>query len=165
MVIRNDDERTVLDSFASEFDFCWACGVSVGMWKHESGGVVAKLDIHHMAKLCRKNGRWNLARLCRMCHDLAEGKCVKARVHTGGELVRLPRLAAENVMWLKGMFDSKNYERGKLQEYTARLLHRSVRPAGYFEIQFATRRNRYYDRPLFAPRSEWLEKRLAGALR
>ena len=97
------------------------------------------LEIHHIAKHLRNHGRWNLSRLCKMCHDLAEGHRIRYR----GKF--LPSLSAANVLWMKRTYDRENYDRGKLKEYWRHLdLPIPKRPDKFFLAQMTLYRGEPY---------------------
>lgn len=104
MVIRNTEERRVLDRFAKRHVFCWACGINPARQRDLLHDDPRKLEIHHIAKHLRLHEIWNLSRLCQLCHRVAEGETVKYRG------VPIPSLKPQHVFWLKQKFDSKNFD-------------------------------------------------------
>ena len=98
--------NVVLGMFAARNDFCWACGIgsqrdsAIDYWRH--------LEIHHIAKMGRVHEDWNLSRLCKMCHDLAEGHSIRV----DGEL--LPKLLPKHVFWLKSRIDPRSFDMERL---------------------------------------------------
>ncbi len=110
----------VLRLFATEFPSCWCCGVGPGRRRLVKIDYPEWLEIHHIIKRGRRHDRRNLARLCKLCHDLAEGH----RVRHDGEL--LPTLNMANVLWLKRYCDSWYYERSFLKMIYGKALPRAV---------------------------------------
>jgi hypothetical protein len=97
------------------------------------------LETHHIAKQGRVHETWNLSRLCRRCHDLAEGHSIRHN----GEL--LPKLTAANVLWLKSMHDWPHYDRPALRERWRTLdLPLARQPEEFFWDQYERNRGTSY---------------------
>lgn len=106
---RTAKDKKILDAFASEFWFCWACGWSPNCpWRTWH---VGKLDIAHIAGGAgRHHDRENLVRLCAGCHRLLHGD--RINVDPWGYL---PRLELAHILWLKEVFDPSWYDRDYLR--------------------------------------------------
>lgn len=124
-----------LDVFAREFTFCWCCGADARQagWRG--------LQIHHIAKFGRSDERCNLSRFCATCHDVIEGH--KISMAAG---VYFPPIDLANVLWLKGRFDYRHYDRSRI----ATLRHRACvprikRPNAAYETLFIGNRGRRWD--------------------
>jgi len=138
MVVRTEREQLILERFAWQFDFCWACGIDPTRQRRADPEYPISLEIHHIAKLGRKHERWNLCRLCKLCHDLAERHTIRLR----SGLV-LPKLEHEHVLWLKSHRDHANYKRAELQKVWRRgKVPRCKRLPKWFTEQFAINRGR-----------------------
>ena len=87
---RRHSNAEVVAQFAAEFTSCWRCGTSQG-----------KLDVHHISRIRRWDVRENLARLCRLCHDLH---------HFGFGF------SVDDVIALKRKFDPKWFNEKRLEE-------------------------------------------------
>jgi len=125
-------DKRVLGGFAAEHSCCWACGIGDGELRADGIEYPRRLVIHHIVKPGRVHQRWNLARLCSLCHDLAEG--YRIVVVRGQRRQILPRLELGNVLWLKRRHDAEHYDRMALQRHTraGRRLPRGKIPAGWF---------------------------------
>lgn len=115
--------KNMYEVFMSQHRFCWSCGVqprSGQFWGDFSPGLEypRNLENHHICSGAgRVNVRENLARLCKLCHDLYHG----ARVRVDGSL--LPQLTFENLLWLKREFDVRNYNPVMLAKFRHRNVH------------------------------------------
>lgn len=138
MVIRNDDEKAVLEDFAYAFSFCWACGTAIGMQRPWNGGILAAMEIHHIVKPGRKHERWNLARLCKVCHNAAENMRVRVKERwESSELVLVPQLTMANVLWLKKVFDAENYDRPAMRRQLMKhWMPNAIKPPSWFEKMY-----------------------------
>jgi hypothetical protein len=125
-------EKRTLEAFAAEYPFCWACSIREGM-RHPEIDYPRHLVIHHITKHLRRHERWNLCRLCCLCHDLAEGNRIVIVRPTGRRIV-LPTLSLANVLWLKRLHDPEHYDRRELAQHTRprRRLPRVATPARWF---------------------------------
>lgn len=94
---------------------CWCCGSF-------SRGI----DRHHIVKPLRSWDIANLALLCRMCHQAAEG--CPPTVQIAREPVKWPKLTMSHVLWLKRERDPDNYNRHRLEELYGKRLPRAARP-------------------------------------
>lgn len=128
---RYSGDRSSLEVFAKEFDYCWACGIGHKERDREIDFWPRRLEIHHIAKFNRKHGRWNLSRLCSMCHMAAEGESIRI------DGVLIPKLKPEHVFWLKHRHDEENYDRTLLGEHWYHLdLPQERRPPSWYEKQY-----------------------------
>lgn len=127
-------DRKTLAIFGETFSACWACGWMPGM-PDETEMRWPGLVTHHIAKLGRVNERWNLARLCHLCHLLAEGEIVA--IMRVGQRVMLPNLTTANMLWLKRRNDTEHYDRAMLQGVwrAGKILPRTKKPARWFLVQ------------------------------
>lgn len=125
-------EKRLLGDFAAANPCCWACGIADGEFPPPEIDYPRHLVIHHILKPGRIHAAWNLARLCSLCHDLAEG--LRVAVVVRGRRRILPRLTLANVLYLKRQHDRQQYDRRELQEHTraGRRLPRPARPAAWF---------------------------------
>lgn len=136
-MIRNQQERECLGEFAEAWPFCWACG----MYNNGTNEIDHPrwLEIHHIAKQGRVHETWNLSRLCRLCHDLAEGMSIR---HDG---LLLPNLTAANVLWLKSMHDWSHYDRLALYSHWRTMdLPMARQPEAFFWDQYERNRGTSY---------------------
>ena len=108
-------DAETLANFAAEQHRCWACHVipDTRPWSEYTTGLdhPRHLEIHHIYGASgRKHWRENLSRLCRLCHDLAEGH----QIRWFGK--PLPRLSLSNVLWLKRENDEEHFKPERLRE-------------------------------------------------
>jgi len=125
-------ERRTLNAFRDEWPICWACCWSPGV-PDDTGMRWPGLETHHLIKPGRRNERWNLARLCHLCHMLAEGERVTI-VHRQRR-VALPKLDLAHLLWLKRRLDPKHYDRRAMASASLRLLPRPKKPPAWFNRQ------------------------------
>lgn len=128
-------EKRILEAFAAEHPFCWACGIGEGYPRDPMIDYPRHLVIHHVCKHLRVHERWNLCRLCSLCHDLAEGHRIVIVRPTGRRVV-LPSLSLANILWLKRRHDPEHYRRAELAEHTRprRRLPRIAQPPTWFLV-------------------------------
>lgn len=63
-------DEVAYGTWALQNRFCWACGIPY----YKAGQVNRQLSTHHIIKSGRSDEFCNLMRLCRRCHDSAEGQ-------------------------------------------------------------------------------------------
>lgn len=128
-------EKRILEAFATEHPFCWACGMGEGAPRDPMIDYPRHLVIHHICKHLRVHEWWNLCRLCCLCHDLAEGHRI-VMVRPTGRRVILPALSLANILWLKRRYDPEHYRRQELAEHTRprRRLPRIAHPPTWFLV-------------------------------
>lgn len=130
------EEKQMFECFMAQFRFCWACGAD-GLRRDDSytPGLIypRKLANHHIVGGSgRKHFRWNLSRLCRLCHDLHHGESIRLNDW------KLPVLAMNNILWLKRYHDPDWYRPRSLHE----LRHHAaepIRPHYWFEREYTNR--------------------------
>lgn len=127
-------DKKVLDAFAQEFTFCWACGWGGGSFTRRlpwRDWHIPKLDIAHIiGGSGRHHTRENITRICAGCHRLFHGDRIK--VH--GKY--LPQLTLSNLLWLKLVFDPVHYCRGYLKDIRQRAVPRASIPKAWFQEEF-----------------------------
>ena len=135
-----DGEARMFEFFMAQFPFCWACRAAEGHRDDQyTEGLIypRKLANHHIVGGSgRKHERWNLARLCRLCHDLYHGATVRL---DGGEA--LPNLTFENICWLKKFHDGQWWRPEELSSLriTSFSEIELQRPPEFFEQEYARR--------------------------
>ena len=129
----------MLDNFASEFVFCWACGCP-DRWTPETmtppngWRFVSRIDyprhleIHHLVGGAARtpHDRRNLARLCKLCHDLAEGLTVR----WVGRII--PNLRLDHRLWLKHRSDREFYNKRFLRTLRPKVMPPLRKPPAWF---------------------------------
>ena len=132
----------VLDRFAHRWLYCWACGISPRFEGDPLIDYPRKLEIHHIAKMGRLHEDWNLSRLCKLCHDLAEGHLVRCN----GEL--LQTLKPKHVFWLKSRIDPRHYDRSRIvEQWRVGRPEKAERPPQWFCRQWERWRGQPYPEP------------------
>jgi hypothetical protein len=128
-MIRTSQETRAIDEFRATFDRCWACGQHAqNDYRNDGIDYYPWVETHHIQKRGRVHERWNLARLCKLCHDLTE---LHKIMHQGE---RLPNLTLEHTLWLKKHFDPDHYERPMLLRWSrTSFLPTAKRPPAIFE--------------------------------
>ena len=127
--VRPVKDPAILAAFAAEFAYCWVCG-------RTDGPFPRKLEIHHIVKSGRSDERCNLFRACQRCHDIIEGHCCGQP--SGG---RYPRIELEHVLYLKRIFDRRNYNRLRLTILAGRAtLPRAMKPPKIYYFEFCITR-------------------------
>jgi hypothetical protein len=143
-----EQEKRMFEFFMGEFVFCWACGAQEGFHsaKYTPGLIYPRwLDNHHIiGGASRLHFRWNLARLCGLCHDLFHGANVVLDL-PGRSLEdrTLPNLTLANVCWLKQYHDPrwwKPEELSRIRLSSAEELE-PERPPAWFEEEYGRRFN------------------------
>lgn len=124
-------EKRILDAFAGEFCFCWACG-NHGFGSFSGLDYPRHLAIAHIIGGAgrKPHDRRNLARLCTMCHDLSHGSTIR---HNGRPL---PQLKLRHVLWLKHKFDREHYDRRFLRSLRPKIMPPAQEPPRFFRQQF-----------------------------
>jgi len=121
-------ERAMYAEFNWQFKFCWACGIPE--WKVYNDGYPTYSQRHHIIRPGRVTIRENITRLCFLCHDLEQGKCVR---RFG---VVLPNLSLAHILWLKQIFDTEHYDPERLAQLYGKALPEPERVPDWFSKQF-----------------------------
>lgn len=119
---------------------CAACGISkVSAEKYRWPG----LETHHIVKPGRSHEACNLIRLCRRCHQLAEGNDITGTI--GGVEYIWDRLSIENVIWLKLLSEPKDVDLMRLSQLLGRYVEK---PVHFDHIVITEKRFRMLRRPI-----------------
>ena len=143
-----DNEKRMFDFFMLQNTFCWACGAAAGLrWSQYTAGLEYPRDLHNhhiVGGSGRVHERWNISRLCKLCHDLYHGANVVLDLSGNRKDRILPALSFENVCWLKRKFDPDWWEPAKLQELRLGSFQpiEPERPAKWFQDEFHKRRGK-----------------------
>ncbi len=123
-----DEQRAMFAQFMREHPRCWSCGWCQGKAKvaPDYAGPV-KLENHHIVGGSgRKHARWNLARLCSICHRVHHGDRIRL---SSGEL--LPSINRGQVLFLKRAHDSTWFDVTKLDSIAIGVMP-SIEPPNKF---------------------------------
>lgn len=137
---KNKAERDMFDEFTGEHPFCWGCGIP----DHPQYPILADgveylrcLDVHHLGRgYARADDRRNLARLCRMCHELSSGATIKLQAGR-----KIAPLTLAHVLWLKYHHDRPHYDRSYLRHIRGRAVPPIKCPPRWFVDVYLARRN------------------------
>jgi hypothetical protein len=107
--------------WAAQHKSCMVCGISeVDAMCHRWPG----LDCHHIVKPGRAHEATNLIRVCRRCHQLAEGSAIPGNIN--GVKYLWPKLTIENVIWCKMLEDHESVDLLRLSELLGRYVPKPV---------------------------------------
>ena len=133
-----DRERAVFECFIFSFGYCWACGIDPFEPRKPIDRTLdypRSLETHHICGGSgRSHDRRNLARLCKLCHDVLHGAVVQLAPAS---------LKLHHVLWLKHRHDGP-LDRRFLNTLRSRALPPMRTPPRWFTDQYETRRRRKY---------------------
>lgn len=129
MAKATERDKLVLAAFSRDFEYCWACGIWEYTRERQAIDYPRWLETHHIIRGSgRIHDRRNLARLCKLCHDLHHGHVIRAKG------VALPPLSLGNVLWLKSRHDT--LDREFLSDLRPKQLPRAARPDEFFFAEY-----------------------------
>ena len=139
-------EKAMFAEFMEEFPYCMACGIDPRcFWPVDRPRYPRMLENHHiLGGANREHDRRNLARLCKLCHDLAGGAAIRATPDLAlpgakvGQL--LPTLRLDNIIWIKYKTDPKYYDRSYLKALRGRLVPNARQAPLWFRVQFSAQK-------------------------
>jgi len=162
VVIRNARERQTLGEFATEWPFCMACGIAAGTDERQRMDHPRNLEIHHLTKIQRRHEKWNLMKLCKLCHDAHHGGGITV-LNSRRKRIEIPGLTLANLLWIKRLLDPGNYDRQKMAMFMVRNVPVVRRPPSWYLE--AWNRHRHCTHQRFLAIRAMAEKRQAGLYR
>lgn len=122
-------------TFERQFPLCFACGIRFGDIWDDAVKYPRWLEKAHLLRGCnRRIDRRAIIRLCKLCHDIADGPDEPTQRDRAG--VKLPKITLANMLWLKCVLDPLHFNLVWLQSIAIKKLPEPVQPADWHLKQF-----------------------------